>query len=112
MTWEQLARLLQARAPIPALELLVVVAVHHCGAWVTEVGRCVGKPAGTVSRWPSRDAQRRMTEEAFGYWVEIVKAKLRPTRRMRRAMSGSSAPFRRSTSIAESYGSGLSSKTT
>ncbi len=77
LTRERLASRVQDRATVAARELLAVVAVHRCGARVTEVGRCLGRPADTVSRWLSRGAERRAAEEAFGRRVDAVEAQLR-----------------------------------
>ena len=77
LRWERLASRVQDRATVAAREMLAVVAVHRCGARVTDVGRFLGKPPDTVSRWLSRGARRRLTEEAFGKQVEAVEAKLR-----------------------------------
>ena len=78
MTWERLASRVQDRATVAARELLAVVAVHRFEAKITEVGRCLGKPVDTVSRWLSRGARRRITEEAFAHQVETVAAELKP----------------------------------
>lgn len=77
LTRGRLASRVQDRATVAARELLAVVAVHQCGARVTEVGRCLSRPADTVSRWLSRGAGRRLAEEAFGRRVDAVEAALR-----------------------------------
>jgi REP element-mobilizing transposase RayT len=74
---ERLASRVQDRATVAGRELLAVVAVHRCEARVTEVGRCLGKPADTVSRWLSRGARRRLAEEGFGRQVDALEAELR-----------------------------------
>ena len=82
MTWERLASRVQDRATVAARELLTVVAVHRFEVRATEVYRCLGKPADTVSRWLGQGARRRMTGKAFGYQVEAVESELRPGRDM------------------------------
>ena len=77
LTSERLVARVQDRATVAARELLAVVAVHRCGARVTEVGRCLGRPADTVSRWLSRGAQRRIAEGAFERQVNAVESALR-----------------------------------
>ena len=77
LTSERLAARVQDRATVAARELLAVVAVHHCGARVTEVGRCLGRPANTVSRWLSRGAAKRVAENAFARQVDNVEEDLR-----------------------------------
>ena len=65
------------RATVRARELVAVLAVLRCGARVTEVGQCLGKPADTVSRWLSRGARRRLTEEAFERQLDALESRLR-----------------------------------
>ncbi len=77
LTRERLVSGVQDRATVAARELLAVVAVHRCGVRVTDVGRCLGRPADTASRWLSRGSERRLDEPSFGRQVDAVEAKLR-----------------------------------
>jgi hypothetical protein len=56
-----------------------VVAVHRCGVRVTDVGRCLGRPADTASRWLSRGGERRLAEHSFGRQEDAIEAALRRT---------------------------------
>jgi REP-associated tyrosine transposase len=77
LTPERLASGVRDRATVAARELLAVVAVYRCGARVTDVGRCLGRPADTASRWLSRGGERRLAEPSFGRQVDAVEAELR-----------------------------------
>ncbi|OYV72790.1 MAG: hypothetical protein B7Z74_04985 [Deltaproteobacteria bacterium 21-66-5] len=77
LTRERLASGVRDRATVAARELLAVVAVHRCGARVTDVGRCLGRPADTASRWLSRGGARRLAEPSFGRQVDAIEAELR-----------------------------------
>jgi REP element-mobilizing transposase RayT len=77
LTRERLASGVQDRATVAARELLAVVAVHRCGARVTEVGRCLGRPADTASRWLRRGGERRLAERSFERQADAVEAELR-----------------------------------
>ena len=77
LTRARMASRVQDRATVAARELVAVVAVHRCGARVTEVGRSLGRPADTVSRWLSRGARRRIAERAFERQVNAVESALR-----------------------------------
>ena len=74
---ERLASGVRDRATVAARELLAVVAVHRCGARVTDVGRCLGRPADTASRWLSRGGERCLAELSFQRQATAVEAKLR-----------------------------------
>lgn len=74
---EQLRSRVQDRATVRARELVAVLAVLRGGAQVMEVGRCLGKPADTVSRWLSRGAKRRLMDKVFGRQLEALEARLR-----------------------------------
>ena len=77
LTRVRLASGVQDRATVAARELLAVVAVHRCGARVTDVGRCLGRPADTASRWLSRGGERRLAEPSFGRQANAVETELR-----------------------------------
>lgn len=70
---------------------MAAVVMLRCGARVAEVGRCLGNPANTVSRWLSHAARRRMMGRAFGRRVDGPEAEPSKERRMNRQMLGSSA---------------------
>ena len=74
---ERLAWGVRDRGTVAARELPAVVAVHRCGARVTGVGRCLGRPADTASRWLSRGGERRLAEPSFGRQADAVEAELR-----------------------------------
>ncbi|NWG00825.1 MAG: transposase [Thermoanaerobaculaceae bacterium] len=77
VTRERLGSGVRDRATVAARELLAIVAVHRCGVRVTDVGRWVGRPADTVSRWLSRGAKRRLAEATFDRQVDAIEAELR-----------------------------------
>jgi putative transposase len=73
----QLASEARDRAIVRARELVALLAVHRCGLAVNAVGRRLGKPPDTVSRWLTRGTTRCAENHQFRRQLQKLEDRLR-----------------------------------